>query len=72
MEKKQRAAKYHVATKEHREPLVVLAQDKKEAAEKWAKRTGKKIAEAVVREIGTQAESITRPNASSAPEAVKK
>ena len=61
MEKKQRAAKYHVATKEHKEPMILLAEDEKDAAKRWAKRTGKKAAEAVVREIGTQAETITRP-----------
>jgi len=69
-EKKQYAAKYYVTNKEHREPLVVLAMDEKEAAKKWAKRTGKKITDAVVREIGTQAESITKPE--TATEKIKK
>lgn len=59
-EKKERAKKYHVSTKDSKDPLVLLAADEKDAAEKWAKRTGKNKKDAVVTEIGTLAETITR------------
>jgi hypothetical protein len=59
-EKKERAAKYYVSTKDQRDPLVLLAENEKDAVVRWTKRTGRKASEAVATKIGTLAETITR------------
>lgn len=60
MEKKERAKKYHISTKDSKDPLVTLAADEADAAARWAKRTGHAEKDAVVTAIGTRAETITR------------
>ena len=63
--KKERGKKYHISTKDNKDPLVTVAADEKEAAAKWAKRTGRPQKDARVTPIGTRADTITR--ASNAP-----
>lgn len=46
--------KFFVSDRDGTEPMVTIAEDKVDAASRWAERTGRKQSEAVVNEIGTR------------------